>query len=518
MLSTGEPRSASDIVKVTGLSDYAVWDALYYWWKKGRLVRSEKPVFEGIEVFKGRGGVKKTTRAFYLYALKPENKDSIHWKGHNFVSFSEEYLDSRGGKKVSKAKKILDFIKENSDRAFFSNEIVKAMSESKIKAGDIMSTVRRYERLVYVRGYRTDQRQTPFKEGYILTWIDKQKPRDSALEEAIQKTNKILENRSATNPIVERIHIIRDAIIESTKLRDLLSSSYLQNKIGCSENELDHALERTLQLYPDLKEVKLFNAYRYYYHSSLTGEDLQAVMKMKENYIRIIKGRDNRVGHNWEAIPEWFIDISTTGAKFWTQKHRTENMDSRRITLHLLKPVGGRRNNAEADRIWEVTPGIFAQPITYVLECKWGLIQKRYVDDFFEVLRWSKEFGTDTPDGRQVKQGVLGVFSGSAFNPKESVKLKDETEISLATYAARMNIQLLKASDFNEKLHERGVQNGITVQRICKTAKNEKEVRQILEALWNDPEKGEEILSKVAERNVAVYEFEKMLENDASAR
>jgi hypothetical protein len=123
----------------------------------------------------------------------------------------------------------------------------------------------------------------------------------------------------------------------------------------------------------------------------MSQEDLQAAIKMKENYIRIVKGRDNRIGHNWEAIPEWFIDKFTTGARFWTQKHRTEGIDPRRITIHLIKPVGGRRNNAEVDRVWEVTPGIFANPITYVLECKWGLIQKRSLDDFFEILRWSKE-------------------------------------------------------------------------------------------------------------------------------
>jgi hypothetical protein len=93
-------------------------------------------------------------------------------------------------------------------------------------------------------------------------------------------------------------------------------------------------------------------------------------------------------------------------------------MDPRRITIHLIKPVGGRRQNAEVDRVWEVTPGIFAQPITYILECKWGLIQKKYLDDFFNVLKWSKEFGVDTPDGRQIKQGIVGVLAGSHLTPK----------------------------------------------------------------------------------------------------
>jgi len=156
--------------------------------------------------------------------------------------------------------------------------------------------------------------------------------------------------------------------------------------------------------------------------------------------------------------------------------------------------------------------GLFAQPITYVLECKWGLVTKRNVDDFLDVLRWSKDFGVDTPEGRQVKQGIVGVFAGSAFDPKETVRLKDETEISLATYAARMNIQLLKASDFNEKIRERGVPKEITVQRICRIAREEKEVREVLEDIWKSPEKSEEILNKIAEKNKKVYDFERMLE------
>jgi hypothetical protein len=102
------------------------------------------------------------------------------------------------------------------------------------------------------------------------------------------------------------------------------------------------------------------------------------------------------------------------------------------------------------------SPGPLLNPTTYVLECKWGLVRKQDIDHLFEVLRNSKEFGIDTPEGRQIKQGVIGVFAGSAFNPNEKIRLKNEEEISLASYAARISIQLLKTSDFNEKLKQRG--------------------------------------------------------------
>jgi hypothetical protein len=69
-----------------------------------------------------------------------------------------------------------------------------------------------------------------------------------------------------------------------------------------------------------MRGVKLFDTYRYFYHDSLSEADLSASVETKKNYIRMAKGRDNRIGHNWEAAAEWFIDRFTTGARFWTQK------------------------------------------------------------------------------------------------------------------------------------------------------------------------------------------------------
>jgi len=167
--------------------------------------------------------------------------------------------------------------------------------------------------------------------------------------------------------------------------------------------------------------------------------------------------------------------------------------------------------NAEVDRVWTVTPGIFSPPITYVLECRWGVVRKWDVDDFLNVLRWSTDFGVDTPDGRQLRQGVTGVFAASAFNPKENVRVGDQT-IGLAAYASRLNTSLLKAADFNEKLHERGCKGGVTIQKICQTAKDEREVREVLEAIWQKPDEAEKILTDILERNEELYHFERMLE------
>jgi hypothetical protein len=109
----------------------------------------------------------------------------------------------------------------------------------------------------------------------------------------------------------------------------------------------------------------------------------------------------------------------------------------------------------------------------FALKCKWGLVHKREVDDFLNVLRWSKYFGVDTPEGRQLKQGVTGVFAGSAFKQDENVLVNGQP-ISLAACANRLNITLLKAADFNEKLHEHGCKRDLTIQKICNAARDEK--------------------------------------------
>jgi len=512
LLADGTPRSSRGIAQGFGWGIAATSQALRRAWESGIVLRTASPTYVTERRRRGRAGVATNIRAYHLYCISTGERESII-SGRRFVSFSKEYLDPRGGGGHSKSKAIRDFLAANSDRAFYSTDIARELSGLGVKVRDVMACVRRLEakRSVYVRGYRTNERQTPFKEGYIITWIDAKKQREKAIEEAVKRTDVALAGRAATSPIIERVHRIRDIVIMATKTRELVSQSYIAHELGCSEYEVEGALRRALQLYPDLKDVKLFNAYKFYYHISMSSEDLQAAITMKENYIRIEKGRDNRVGHNWEAAVEWFVDKFTTGASFREQPHRNGAMDSRRITLHLIKSVGGRVSSAEVDRVWTVTPGLFSPPTTYVLSCKWGLIHKRDVDDFLNVLHWSTDFGADTPEGRQVKQGVTGVFAGSAFKPDEKVVVGGQT-ISLASYAGRLNISLLKASDFNEKLRERGCKPKVTIQSICKVAKDEDEVREILESIWRKPIDGEKILSHVVEKNKELYDFERMLE------
>src|SRR5690606_35579840 len=136
------------------------------------------------------------------------------------------------------------------------------------------------------------------------------------------------------------------------------------------------------------------------------------------------------------------------------------------------------------------------------------------------VLKWSTDFGVDTPEGRQVKNGVVGVFAGGAFeeihvkvaNGDGNKDSSDGKTITLAQYAERLNVQLLRAANFNEKLRDKGVPKDATVQKICKAARDERDVRRMLDAVWEKPEDAKDILERAIKTNSSVFKFEEELE------
>jgi len=145
-----------------------------------------------------------------------------------------------------------------------------------------------------------------------------------------------------------------------------------------------------------------------------------------------------------------------------------------------------------------------------VLECKYSVVTRKALDDFIEVLKWSTDFGVDTENGREVKKGVIPVFGAGAYNPKEKVVVNGQ-KITLAQYASRMNIRLLRPADFNSKLREQGVDKKVTVQKICRVCKDEKDVRVILDKIWLKPSGTKEVIDKVFFMNQAVFNFENNL-------
>ena len=72
---------------------------------------------------------------------------------------------------------ILEFLMKHEDKAFFSKNIAEASKRYGVKTRDIMRTVRGYEKksLVYDKRYVTDNKQTPFKKGYLITWFEQKR-------------------------------------------------------------------------------------------------------------------------------------------------------------------------------------------------------------------------------------------------------------------------------------------------------------------------------------------------------
>jgi hypothetical protein len=376
-----------------------------------------------------------------------------------------------------------------------------------------MPAVSRFESqgLVLVRGYREANRETPFRRGYLITWIDCTLGRDAGLRKAFETTSSRLIDEEATNPVIRRIRIIRDCVVTALMQKELVSKDLLRERLECSETELDTAVFRVMQLYPDIAQVKLFDAYPHYYLTNMDDADLSAAIQLRENYIRKVQGSANRQGHNFEAAVAWFVEKTTHGAKFRSQQHRGKGIHPRRITTHLIRAVGDRRMNAELDRVWVVSPGPLQPPITFVLECKSNVVRKRDLDEFQNVLRYSVDFGVDTPDGRAIRNGIVGVFAGGTFDPNERIRFRNGETLSLSQYAARCNIQLIRTADLNEKLRQRGCEASATVQRICQVCRDEEEVREVLDGVWLSPHNAIGILNDVALRNQRIFDLEHKL-------
>ncbi len=226
-LGDGGVRSSREVGEITGLPKSALWEGLRRCWVGGLVLRSDRPRYESERLNKGRAGRPRNTRPFHLYALRPHGVDQLEVGGRRLVAFSESPVEPGGVPRHSKAKTILEFLSPNRDRAFFSTEIASSLKVRGVKPVDVMANIRRYERkgLVYVRGCGGHDYRSPFREGYLITGIDREKNRDQALSEAVDRTNDALSHRETTNPVIETVHRVRDIILEATKLRDLVSFS-----------------------------------------------------------------------------------------------------------------------------------------------------------------------------------------------------------------------------------------------------------------------------------------------------
>jgi hypothetical protein len=90
------------------LTDDAIWCALKQCWRKGVILRSERPLREPYRAFKGRVGVRRNLRSYHLYVKAPERKSMLIIDGLRFVGFEEG--KPSGKHQVSKARLIFGLL------------------------------------------------------------------------------------------------------------------------------------------------------------------------------------------------------------------------------------------------------------------------------------------------------------------------------------------------------------------------------------------------------------------------
>jgi len=193
LMSDGKPRSTREVTERLGVTTRAAESACCRYWKAGSLLRSEKPLHEANRVFAGRAGTSYNTRSFYLFVLGNGGEEAVA-DNVRFLSHSSTPRTV----KPNKAQLVLNFLRENSDKAFYTTEIAARLKESGVTIRDVGVNLRRYEKRgeVCFRGYRNAEHETPFAAGYIVTYVDPNKRRETAIAEATERTELLLQGGS----------------------------------------------------------------------------------------------------------------------------------------------------------------------------------------------------------------------------------------------------------------------------------------------------------------------------------
>lgn len=87
-------------------------------WKKELILRTKRAAFEFETNCRGRAGVTGHTRAINYYAVN--GGDELP---SNFVKYDERRKNGRSRDVESKAYRILNYLINNKDKAFYSNEL-----------------------------------------------------------------------------------------------------------------------------------------------------------------------------------------------------------------------------------------------------------------------------------------------------------------------------------------------------------------------------------------------------------
>jgi len=511
LLDDGQPRAIRQLAQELGMSEERAYNSLYLLYKCGAVLRTEKAQAQESE----RVWEKKP--AHHLWTISPEGEKETVINGVRFVGYRK-----REGKSLSQH--IIEYVTTHlCDKAAFTTQVRKDLEESlgvRVLQTTVMCVLSNHRhREVYIRGYQGAERMTPFEQGYAVTWLDSNLPREQSLAEAKERTDKFLQDKQTTSPLFQRVHNIFDIVTDVSLKRDIASQIFIISEVGCSRHQLELALKKTLEFYPSIKRVSIFGdeqgnyGYPHYYNEKiLSHDDLEAAVKAKQQYLMKVKTSDERKGHALEGVVWWSL-VKFRRARFLPQKHRTEGMHPYRHTLHLMKPVRRRKKSAEIDGVWESSePALLCNnmEVTNLLEVKFNLIRRDDLVDFLDIARFSKEFGADDRHGRVIRNGVVLWMAGAAIDNKASILVGNDY-LTVASFASRLGIKFIPVSQINEQMQRRGWEKA-SVKAICRAAKDALEAMEMLDQIWAHPKEAKGIISKYTEQNKSILEQERMLE------
>ena len=134
LLSDSKPRSIRELAQGLGLSLSSSEDVLYRGWMRGFFLRSQKPFRELFGNLKGRRGLVLNTRSFYLYRINSQATKEINEV--KFLAYKKREA------RIKKTRPVLDFFRQNKDRAFYTRQICDALKATGVKIFDVPSNLR----------------------------------------------------------------------------------------------------------------------------------------------------------------------------------------------------------------------------------------------------------------------------------------------------------------------------------------------------------------------------------------
>jgi len=511
LLDDGHPRNIKQIAQELNVAEKNVHNPVHVLYARGGILRTEKPHTPE----SARKWEKLPPR--YLWTISPDGEKDATIGGEKYIAYKK-----REGKSLSQH--IIEYVTTHlRDKAAFTTQVRKDLEESlgvRVLQTTVMCVLSNHRhREVYIRGYQGAERMTPFEQGYAVTWLDSNLPREQGLAEAKERTDKFLQDKQTTSPLFQRVHNIFDIVTDVSLKRDIASQIFIISEVGCSRHQLELALKKTLEFYPSIKRVSIFGdeqgnyGYPHYYNEKiLSHDDLEAAVKAKQQYLMKVKTSDERKGHALEGVVWWSLE-KFRRARFLPQKHRTEGMHPYRHTIHLMKPVRRRKKSAEIDGVWESSePSLLCNnmEVTNLLEVKFNLVRRDDIEDFLDIARFSKEFGADDRHGRVIRNGVVLWMAGAAIDNKASILVGNDY-LTVASFASRLGIKFIPVSQINEQLQRRGWEKA-SVKAICRVAKDAHEAMEALDQIWAHPKEAKGIISKYTEQNKSILEQERMLE------